>query len=819
MDTRSRKSKSGKFKVNIIVLAIIALISVGVVSSYPTVDKSGMIDENKVKTEEFAEYISNQLYPIYYNMKMRIDGNISEPSDLFLDDKKIDEILKDNVISDNIDDYYYEYGGDDYDEYRDKYDEYNNLDKTKEMSEEEKKAIERYLVREGFNYDMKSFTESELIEYDGFNVVNIESYDKTNKKSSQYGNNINTYGSNDTKVLRETFLNTKLTELKKEVELGNMTQDYMFCAILDFDKDGNLNIPYIKGMNENRLKSEINNKLNENKTTISILEKKYTGEDYVYKAPKIKDTIITIGVIGDTNKLRANIGLLSPGDGSNLSSILTNNVKFSIGKILTVGLALCVVLFIIGFVISKNIRGKILGVRTLVNIPIEIALFILCMIAGLLMAATIPVMEIANVNVYSISAWINIPQLSEEVISLLVGLVNIIYWFILFMFCIISGAYIREMISKDNRETIKRKSLIVKPIRWIIKQIKMFVHWIENLDLKKGLDKPLLIIVGINLLCITIMCIFWGLGIIIAIIYSILLFRFMKSKATSVHRDYLRLEEMTENIADGNFNMDTKEDLGIFNPIKENLGNIQTGFKRAVDEEVKSQRMKTELITNVSHDLKTPLTSIITYVDLLKKEGITDEEKAKYIDVIDRKSQRLKYLIEDLFEVSRSTSGNIELNPVDVDVVSLVKQTVFELDDKIAASGVEIRTRFSNEKIIARLDSMRTFRIFSNLISNISKYSMYGSRAYIEVEDMGDKVSIEFKNISAEEIDGDVENLSERFVRGDKSRNTEGSGLGLAIAKSFTELQGGTFKLSSDGDLFKVRVVFPKKSTIENNKK
>lgn len=815
MDTRLKKFKSGKFKVNIIVLAIIALVSVGVVSSYPTVDKSSMINKNKVKTEEFAEYISNQLYPIYYDMKERTDANISAPSDLLLDDKKIDEILKDNVISDNIDDYYYEDGGD---AYKDKYDEYNNSEKSKSMSQEEKKAIERYLVKKGFNYDMNSFVESELIEYDGFNVVSIDSYDKTSKKSYQYGNNIDRYG-NDIKIIRETFLNTKLTELKKEVELENMTQNYMFYAILDFDKDGNLNIPYIKGMRENILKSEVNYKLNENKTTISILEKKYTGEDYIYKVPKIKDTIITIGVIDDTNKLRANIGLLSYGDGSNLSSILTNNVKFSIGKILTVGLALCVVLFIIGFVISKNIRGKILGVRTLVNIPIEIALFILCMIAGLLMAATIPVMEIANVNVYSISAWINIPQLSEEVISLLVGLVNIIYWFILFMFCIISGAYIREMISKDNRETIKRKSLIVKPIRWIIKQIKMFVHWIENLDLKKGLDKPLLIIVGINLLCITIMCIFWGLGIIIAIIYSILLFRFMKSKATSVHRDYLRLEEMTENIADGNFNMDTKEDLGIFNPIKENLGNIQTGFKRAVDEEVKSQRMKTELITNVSHDLKTPLTSIITYVDLLKKEGITDEEKAKYIDVIDRKSQRLKYLIEDLFEVSRSTSGNIELNPVDVDVVSLVKQTVFELDDKIAASGVEIRTRFSNEKIIARLDSMRTFRIFSNLISNISKYSMYGSRAYIEVEDMGDKVSIEFKNISAEEIDGDVENLSERFVRGDKSRNTEGSGLGLAIAKSFTELQGGTFKLSSDGDLFKVRVVFPKKSTIENNTK
>lgn len=800
MDTRSRKSKSGKFKVNIILVLILLVASIAMVSSYPNINKTSLIDKSKVGTEEFANYISELMYPIYYDMKKET-GEMSDPSAFILDDKKLDELSKDYEISDDL--YYHN------DEnYVEKYEEYMNKEKSSKMTEEERTAVEKYLIKGSISSLMGDIVKSDTLENNGYNVLSIDSYNKNNKKSSSTNNEIEKF--------RELILNEKKTN-EEENKLYEYQEGYVFYVVLDFDQSGNLKIPYIKGMSADTLKEVIDKKQNKNNISVLALEKKYTGEEYTTNLPKVKNAIFTIALKDDVNILAANLGPYGVGDGTHLSSILTNNIGKSIVGTMMIGLIICGILFAAGLLIPRKISENIVLVKKFINIPIELAIYIGFMISGILIEIAANPVLVASP--YDISAWMNIRGISEEVISAGIMIVNLVYWFVLFMFCIIAGAYLRSLFSKDNREQVKKKSIIVKLIRWTIRQIKMFVHWIENLDLKKGLDKPLLIIVGINLLCITIMCIFWGLGIIIAIIYSILLFRFMKSKATSVHRDYLRLEEMTENIADGNFNMDTKEDLGIFNPIKENLGNIQTGFKRAVDEEVKSQRMKTELITNVSHDLKTPLTSIITYVDLLKKEGITDEEKAKYIDVIDRKSQRLKYLIEDLFEVSRSTSGNIELNPVDVDVVSLVKQTVFELDDKIAASGVEIRTRFSNEKIIARLDSMRTFRIFSNLISNISKYSMYGSRAYIEVEDMGDKVSIEFKNISAEEIDGDVENLSERFVRGDKSRNTEGSGLGLAIAKSFTELQGGTFKLSSDGDLFKVRVVFPKKSTIENNTK
>ncbi|MEN2257564.1 sensor histidine kinase [Paraclostridium benzoelyticum] len=293
-------------------------------------------------------------------------------------------------------------------------------------------------------------------------------------------------------------------------------------------------------------------------------------------------------------------------------------------------------------------------------------------------------------------------------------------------------------------------------------------------------------------------------GLILVPIYTLVLYFIIKKKYLSINRDYNKLLNITKEIANGNLGTKLNDDLGTFNVLKNEIDNIQIGFKKAVDEEVKSQKMKTELISNVSHDLKTPLTSIITYVDLLKDENLTEEKRKIYIDTLDRKSERLRVLIEDLFEVSKVNSGNVHLNIIDVDVVSLMKQTLVEVDDKIKASNLKVRTNFPEEKLILKLDSQRTFRVFENLLINISKYAMEYSRVYIDIISESEFVKISFRNMTAEEIDFDVEDLVERFVRGDKSRNTEGSGLGLAIAKSFVELQGGMFNVSTDGDLFKV---------------
>ncbi len=246
-------------------------------------------------------------------------------------------------------------------------------------------------------------------------------------------------------------------------------------------------------------------------------------------------------------------------------------------------------------------------------------------------------------------------------------------------------------------------------------------------------------------------------------------------------------------------------------PIIDELSLIDEGFQNAVNKELISQKMKTELISNVSHDLKTPLTSIINYVDLLKKEDLTSEKRQEYIKILDQKSQRLKILIEDLFEASKTASGNLELLKEDIDLVALLKQTLGELAEKISMSTLQFKVNMPEEKVVCELDGKRTYRIFENLIGNILKYAAPHSRVYIDYI-IEEEISIVFKNISAYEMNFTADEIIERFKRGDQSRHTEGSGLGLAIAKNLTELQGGAFNITIDGDLFKVIVKFPKKS-------
>ena len=234
---------------------------------------------------------------------------------------------------------------------------------------------------------------------------------------------------------------------------------------------------------------------------------------------------------------------------------------------------------------------------------------------------------------------------------------------------------------------------------------------------------------------------------------------------------------------------------------------IQSGFRKAVEREVKSERMKTDLVTNVSHDLKTPLTAIITYVDLLKHEE--DEEKRReYIGILERKSQRLKVLIEDLFEISRATSKNVTLHLMDLDIIGLLKQVELEYDRDIKEADLDIRWSLPGEKVILRLDSQKAYRVFENLIVNITKYALPHTRVFIDVEETEKEAVVRMKNVSAAELTFDTEEITDRFVRGDASRNTEGSGLGLAIARSFTELMGGTLHVSTEADLFRVEIRF-----------
>ncbi len=221
-------------------------------------------------------------------------------------------------------------------------------------------------------------------------------------------------------------------------------------------------------------------------------------------------------------------------------------------------------------------------------------------------------------------------------------------------------------------------------------------------------------------------------------------------------------------------------------------------------EALKSERLKTELITNVSHDIKTPLTSIINYVDLLKKENIQDEKIREYIDIIDIKSQRLKKLTEDVVEASKVSSGNIKLNIEEINIKELINQTIGEFKDKFEEKNLKIETKLPNEEIKIKADSRYMYRIIENLFSNITKYALEDSRVYIDVINKKGKIEISIKNISKAKLNISSDELMQRFVRGDKSRYTDGSGLGLSIAKSLTELQNGKFDIIIDGDLFKV---------------
>ena len=337
-------------------------------------------------------------------------------------------------------------------------------------------------------------------------------------------------------------------------------------------------------------------------------------------------------------------------------------------------------------------------------------------------------------------------------------------------------------------------------------------HDAEHFDVTKDGKKLILRIVLWNALILVIVCSLPLGGVTIAVIYSVVLYFVLRRYVSKLQKKYGLLLKATNEIAQGNLNVTIEEDLGVFEPFKPQIYRIEEGFRNAVAEEVKSQRMKSELITNVSHDLKTPLTAIITYVKLLQEPGVTQEQRKEYLETLDRKALRLKALIEDLFEVSKANSRNITLDIRDVDIVSMVKQVEFEMEDKLADAGLEVRMSLPEEKVIVPLDSQKTFRIFENLFGNIAKYALPGTRVYVNGFTAKEDVTIILKNITAQELSVSGEELTERFVRGDTSRNTEGSGLGLAIAKSFTELQGGKFRIELDGDLFKVVLTWKVKS-------
>ncbi|HEX2944881.1 MAG TPA: HAMP domain-containing sensor histidine kinase [Clostridia bacterium] len=267
------------------------------------------------------------------------------------------------------------------------------------------------------------------------------------------------------------------------------------------------------------------------------------------------------------------------------------------------------------------------------------------------------------------------------------------------------------------------------------------------------------------------------------------------------------VNEMTKGNLD--YALDTGAMSPAFHAFAKDIAGLQTGIKEAVAEAVKGEKLKTELISNVSHDLKTPLTSIINYVDLLKKENPENDTVKEYIGILESKSARLKQLVDDLLEASKAASGDMIVNYGRVDLCSLAQQSVAEYSEKAAETGLDVRVKVCENPVVVHGDGTLMWRIMDNLLSNAMKYSQKNSRVYIDIERNGLSGVITIKNVSEAALDISSDQFLERFVRGDSSRSTEGSGLGLSIAKSLAELQGGTLALKVDGDLFKVIVTLP----------
>lgn len=305
----------------------------------------------------------------------------------------------------------------------------------------------------------------------------------------------------------------------------------------------------------------------------------------------------------------------------------------------------------------------------------------------------------------------------------------------------------------------------------------------------------------------------WGgqaivLYLFVLVIYLLLLFVYLLRRLAMFNQTVKIIEAIAQG-KNAEVLKVTPRGKTVFREVSENLKTINEEVKSSKSQQIKSERLKTELITNVSHDLRTPLTSIITSVDLLRNAELSQTEKEKYIEVIDQKSKRLKVLIDDLFEVSKMASGNIELKKSKVDLVQLLEQSLAELSEKIEASSLKFITQ-TDKELLAEVDGDKMWRVFENLIHNILKYSLEKSRVYISAHKSAENtIDLVFKNISREELGENSQELSQRFKRGDLSRNTSGSGLGLAIAQSIVEAHDGRFLLETDGDLFKVTLSLP----------
>ena len=483
-------------------------------------------------------------------------------------------------------------------------------------------------------------------------------------------------------------------------------------------------------------------------------------------------------------------------------SLKASQIDFATTQMNGYIIALCISLSLIALIILRGImphkdstrNGSMLILNGYLKIPFTIKLiFAVFAVSGIANFLTWP--SVISNNLYSYEVVQTILNVFNSYIVVLLLMLSVCYLVLTFQ-----GKH------KFSREVECRfVDNLVSSIKIMRKFSSIFI---PMLSLLLSLAALVFIILGLYIM--------FSMGLepsALPIAVSCLVFALLLCLITLILVNYAKLSYYIKSLSEGNLVNIPEESGFLSNPINA-LNRLSEGLKISLDEMVSAERTKTELITNVSHDLKTPLTSIINYVSLLKESHIEDTAINEYINILEQKSDRLRILIEDLFEASKLSSRSMALSYESVDVVQLLSQAIGEMSEKFENKNMEIRFKPSHQKIMVMLDGQRMWRVFENLLNNIVNYSPAGSRAYITMTDNDASVEITMKNISSFELDFDANELFERFKRGDAARTTEGSGLGLSISKDIVELHNGKMDIFIDGDLFKVVVVLNKEITV-----
>ncbi len=464
---------------------------------------------------------------------------------------------------------------------------------------------------------------------------------------------------------------------------------------------------------------------------------------------------------------------------------------------------LCYLTFVTGKDADKDGKPYI-RLTSFDRVPTEIMLLLGLGAAILIVWAMIVVTELLGLDAISLGSGDTIAHAQWFEVFLFAGM---------FVLDAVAMFFFYSLIRRWRAKTLWKNSYLCRFARGV-KRFALRMYDNSNIVLRTCI--PYGIFLMFNLLMM--ICAFWagdGVGMLAALVIIIAVDIAVGHLLYQNAKEQQEIVKGIEIIADGQLEHQVRTEKlhGDNLTLAHSVNSIGKGIKEAVEISMKDERMKADLITNVSHDIKTPLTSIINYVDLIKRERIDNEKVQNYIKVLDEKSQRLKQLTDDLVEASKITSGNISLHFEQINLTELMNQTIGEFSEKFEQKNLTTVMNVHVKKAIIEADSRRIWRVMENLFNNIYKYAMEGTRVYLSIEDMPDKkkyLVISIKNISASPLNCNPDELTERFIRGDVSRTTEGSGLGLSIAKNLTEAQKGTFEIQLDGDLFKVILTFPK---------